>query len=455
MSVTQIKKKYLAYPKYKPSGIDWLGDIPEDWKIKRLKYYFNYHVSGIWGDEENGDENDMICIRVADFYFDRLGINTNNLTIRNIPVNQHSRILLKGDILLEKSGGGEKQPVGRAVRFNLDMKSVCSNFIERLIPFNINESKYISYLLGTMYFETINTRSIKQTTGIQNLDLYLYFCEFVPFPSIETKQLIASFLDKENKKIDLLIEKKQKLIELLKEKRAELINQAVTKGLNPNTKLKQSGIAWLGDIPEKWEIKKLKYISTTRVSNVDKKSEDEINIKLCNYIDVYKNEIIQDNIEFMRATATIAQVDKFNLRNNDVLITKDSETSDDIGIPAYVLLSSTKDIVCGYHLAQITTNESLLLGKYLFRLFQSMNYKNYFDISSNGVTRFGLKTYAIINIPILLPKIVDQQQIVGFLDSETEKIGRAIEKIQQQIEFIKEYRMALITNAVTGKIMIN
>src|SRR5438045_2292983 len=114
---------------------------------------------------------------------------------------------------------------------------------------------------------------------------------------------------------------------------------------------KPSGIIWLDNIPEGWEVKRLKYIANTRVSNVDKKSEDEIQVKLCNYIDVYKNEFINEKIEFMVATATRRQVDYFELKRGDVIITKDSETPDDIGIPAYVDLVDTKNIVCWYHLA--------------------------------------------------------------------------------------------------------
>src|SRR6266581_6048127 len=138
---------------------------------------------------------------------------------------------------------------------------------------------------------------------------------------------------------------------------------------------KPSGIDWLGDIPERWEIKRLKYVSNTRVSNVDKKSDDELPVKLCNYMDVYKNEFIDGKIEFMVATATKRQVDTFELKKGDVIITKDSETPDDIGIPAYVDLEDTKNIVCGYHLAISTPDNSVLLGKYLFRLFQSNTFR--------------------------------------------------------------------------------
>ena len=105
----------------------------------------------------------------------------------------------------------------------------------------------------------------------------------------------------------------------------------------------------------------------------------------------------------MIATATRGQLDAFELKKGDVILTKDSETPDDIGVPAYVNLEDTKNIVCGYHLAISTPNKSILLGKYLFRLLQSSVFRAYFEIHSNGITRFGLDTYSIFNADIPLP----------------------------------------------------
>ncbi len=212
---------------------------------------------------------------------------------------------------------------------------------------------------------------------------------------------------------------------------------------------KPSGIDWLNDLPEGWEVKRLKYIANTRVSNVDKKSEDEIQVKLCNYMDVYKNEFIDEKIEFMVATATRRQVDYFQLNKGDVIITKDSETPDDIGIPAYVSLEDTENIVCGYHLAISTPINSILLGKYLFRLFQSNVFRSYFDVSSNGITRYGLSTYSILNAIIPLPSYSEQCILADFLDQKISKIDDLISKKQKLIDLLREERIALIDQAVT------
>jgi type I restriction enzyme S subunit len=128
---------------------------------------------------------------------------------------------------------------------------------------------------------------------------------------------------------------------------------------------KPSGIEWIGDIPEHWKVRKLKYVSQVQLSNVDKKTgQDERNILLCNYIDVYKNEFIDDTLPFMEATATDNEIEKFTLNKGDLLITKDSETPYDIAKPALVKTEQAKTI-CGYHLAYIRSDRSIAIGEYL------------------------------------------------------------------------------------------
>jgi len=260
--------------------------------------------------------------------------------------------------------------------------------------------------------------------------------------------------------IDSFIEKKQKLIELLKEERTAVINQAVTKGLpspsgeGQGVRFKPSGIDWLGDIPEHWEVKKLKYVAEIQSSNVDKKTnEGEISVLLCNYIDVYKNEFINDSILFMEASATEKEIEKFILNKGDVLITKDSETPDDIAKPAYVE-KDFENVICGYHLAQIKTNRHDMFGEYLFRLFQSKDFNSHFEVSANGVTRFGLPLDSITDVIVPLPLKAEQKQIVNHIENETQKIDSTITKIEKEIELMQEYRTALISEVVTGKVKV-
>ncbi|MBA7575979.1 hypothetical protein ES708_17816 [subsurface metagenome] len=216
--------------------------------------------------------------------------------------------------------------------------------------------------------------------------------------------------------------------------------------------MKDSGIDWIGKIPEGWGVKKLKFVSEVYISNVDKKTyPNEHGVLLCNYIDVYKNEFITSNLEFMKATANIAQIKKLLINKNDVIITKDSETIEEIAIPA-IVTEDFQNVVCGYHLAIIRSCKEEILGKYLFRLFQSKKFSGQFSVKANGVTRYGISTHPIKNIPVLLPPKKEQEQIVNHLDKHTTRIDKTIQKVEQKIKFLEEYKKSLIHHTVTGKI---
>lgn len=438
--------KYKPYPKYRSSGIDWLGKIPDGWEAKRLRYYFDYHAGGVWGEEENGNGNNMICFRVADFDFDHFGLAENNLTVRNIPENQHSRILEKDDILLEKSGGGEKQTVGRAVRFDRNVRAVCSNFIEKLTPLKVHNPRFISYLMGALYFQTINIRSIKQTTGIQNLDLYSFLCEVVPFPTKEIQKSIVDFLDRETAKIDGVVAKKQKLIELLKEKRQALITRAVTKGLDPKAKMKPSGVDWLGDIPEGWEVKKAKFLSDF-VSGYSFDSESYTD----NGVPIIRIGDIAEIIDFESVKKVPIELslglEKFNVKSGDILLALTGATIGKTAIynsTEFALLNQRVAILRGKKLDQ----------KYLTYFIASSIFKENIDYLCFGGAQENIGKSEIGSIIISYPKIDEQKEIVVFLDRETAKINGIIKKVEMQIEKLQEYRQALISNAVTGKIKV-
>jgi len=211
---------------------------------------------------------------------------------------------------------------------------------------------------------------------------------------------------------------------------------------------KESGVNWLGEVPEHWTVERLKVVSNVFPSNVDKKEyEDEVPVRLCNYTDVYYNDIITDSIEFMKATASPQQIEKFTLRAGDVVLTKDSETADDIAKSAYVP-TDLPGIVCGYHLS-IARARSCTDGAYLKRVFDSHAIRAQAEVSANGLTRFGLSQSALDNIQVPLPPPEEQRQIVRFLDMETTKIDVLIEEQRRLIELLKEKRQAVISHAVT------
>ena len=212
--------------KFKPSGIEWQGDIPEHWVINKIKFLISKPIAGQWGQESQKDENDIICLRVADFL--EIYTKEENLTIRNIEPKEE-QILKYGDLLIEKSGGGEKTPVGRVVMFTHDFRAVTSNFVSKVSTNkDLVHSEYLLFVFKAINNIRWNVRSVKQTTGIQNLDSYDFFDNWIYFPSKAEQKNIIDFINNESKKIEKTIFSIEKEITLVDEYKTALIAEAVT-----------------------------------------------------------------------------------------------------------------------------------------------------------------------------------------------------------------------------------
>jgi len=219
--------------------------------------------------------------------------------------------------------------------------------------------------------------------------------------------------------------------------------------LKPYPAMKDSGVEWLGKVPEHWEVERLRNTAEMRVSNVDKHTkDDEQHVRLCNYVNVYKNDCIRAAMPFMRATASAEEIKRFRLETGDVLITKDSESWNDIGVPALVE-EPANDLICGYHLALLRPFSDRLYGSYLFRALLSTAVSYQFHVEANGVTRYGLSHAAIKSIWLPLPPLPEQTAIVRFLDHYDRKIRRYISVKQKLIGLLEEQKQAIIHRAVT------
>lgn len=204
------------------------------------------------------------------------------------------------------------------------------------------------------------------------------------------------------------------------------------------------------ELPSTWSKVPLKSVCYYVVSNVDKHSlEGEKPVRLCNYTDVYKNEKVSPNLDLMVATASEEEIRRFRLEAGDVVITKDSESWDDIGIPAFVEASSD-DFVCAYHLAFARSKTEALLGEYLFRCMQSRPVAIQLELAATGVTRYGVPKGAIGSAILPLPPIECQAEVVAYLDREVERIDTLIAEKERMLMLLEEKRAALISEAVTG-----
>lgn len=206
---------------------------------------------------------------------------------------------------------------------------------------------------------------------------------------------------------------------------------------------------WIDSLPDSWEPKTLKRVARIANSNVDKLSDpEELPVRLCNYTDVYKNEFVSPSMPLMRATASRSEIARFRLQRGDVIITKDSEAWDDIGVPACVT-DAADDFICGYHLTLLRPISDAVDGRYLMRAIQASGVREQFHLSANGVTRFGLTQQGIRNVVIPVPPLTFQRRIADFLDRKTAAIDGLIEKKERLIALLEEKRQALITQAVT------
>lgn len=211
------------------SGIDWIGDIPEHWTQSRIKNHISRSAAGVWGDDEKGNKNDIICFRIADFNYGERCLSFDKITIRNIdPKQLEGRYLSKGDLLIEKSGGGETTPVGRVVYCNFDGKATYTNFIHSITLSDNEDSRFFLYYFNMLYSNKINLLYFNQTTGLQNLQIGEYLGQAIYLPPLSEQQAIADFLDKKCAEIDGLKAKLTKKRETLTELRQSIISEVVT-----------------------------------------------------------------------------------------------------------------------------------------------------------------------------------------------------------------------------------
>ena len=444
---TEATRKYEPYPHYRESGVEWLGNVPEHWKVDRLRWTVLRCKNGIWGNEPDGAD-DLVCVRVADFDRTKFRIIIDEPTVRAVTHSERrGRLLQKSDLLLEKSGGGELQPVGAVMLFEHDTDAVCSNFVAKM-PVSVGfDSVFLTYLHAHLYARRVNTRSIKQTTGIQNLDSMAYLDERVTYPPIIEQQAIAVFLDRRTGAIDDLIAKKERVIELLREKHTALISHTVTKGLNPDAKMKDSRIDWLGEVPEHWEVLPLRRIVSRFVDYRGKTPEKVLSgIPLITAKNI-KNGLIDLDLskEFIREDEYDSWMVRGLPERGDVLVTTEAPLGESAQIIDPNIALAQRIILLKADRARITND--YLKYHFISRLGQAELWTK-----ASGSTALGIKASRLKGTVACVPPIPEQKDITQHLDRETSKIHALIAKVTEAIGKLKEYRAALISAAVTGKI---
>lgn len=442
--------KYPAYPDYKDSPIPWLPKVPAKWDVHRLKWAVTSCDNGVWGEEPDGGPDDVACIRVADFDRLRFSISTDNLTMRSIDARQRaSRQVRKGDLLIEKSGGGEKQLVGCVVQFGHDFPAVCSNFVARMGVAEGQNSRYWTYAHAALYAGRLNDPAIKQTTGIQNLDAGEYLNNLFAYAPAEEQKKIADFLDWRTAQIDALIAKKQSLLERLTEKRVNVIASSVTNGLVRQVEVRPSGAAWFAEVPKHWQVKRIKFIGT--VGNGSTPARDDsgywnegsfpwLNSSVANQEAVTEAEQFVTPLALKECHLPIIEPPAVL-----VGITGQGKTR---GMATTLMIRAT----INQHLAYIKPVETECEVRFLRRVFDAAYAYLRNESDGGGSTKGAITCEQIAELPIPLPPLKEQQAIADHIDKVLGRINRIAENATNAIERLTEYRSALITAAVTGQI---
>lgn len=445
---------WSPYVEYKTSGAEWLGDVPSHWQVHRLKWSVKSSQNGIWGDEPDGGPDDIRCVRVADFDRPKLRIQDRDVTYRKVrPQERRGRLLTNGDLILEKSGGGEKNPVGFVVLYDRDDPAVTSNFLARISLHPTMEPRYWTYLHSSLYKSRLTQPSIKQTSGIQNLDQQSYFHEHVCFPPSEEQQAIAEWLDSETAKIDALIVKQEELIATLREDRAATITHAVSKGLDAEVGMKESGVEWLGEMPRHWLASRLKNVilsteSGTSVNAGDWPAEaDDVGVLKTSCVSTGRfnpkaNKTVVDRAEIERATCPVKA---------DSLIVNRANTPLLVGSAGYAEVGHD-NLFLSDKLWQVRFKGTLT--RFIYYWTQTQVYRSQIAAlcvgASSSMQNLAMTDFR--NVAVALPPLNEQAAIVSFLSTRTSTIDDLIEKSGRVIRVLREYRATLITDAVTGKI---
>ena len=442
------------YDSYKDSGVEWIGEIPSQWECLRLGMLGDFASSGI-DKKSKENETPVRMVNYTDLIQSRkyYPIQTGEKEYMRVTTPQsklEEHRLKKGDMVFIPSSETHED-LGYSSLIDFDENDIVYSY--HILRYKTKKPVYHYYKKYLINHHSVLNQFSSECKGTtrQIIGRDVFNNVRVVLPPLSEQQQIVSFLDTKTSLIDSLIEKTQRKIGLLKEKRTSLINEVVTKGLNPNVEMKDSGVEWIGDIPSHWETGKLKNNSDLKISSIDKHIfEEEIQVIVCNYTDVYYNEFITSELPLRKGSCSENEYSNFILKRGDVIITKDSESPTDIGVPSLVK-ENLDNVVCGYHLSIIKSNPKKLVGGYLFRQLQTNRIRSYFEINSNGITRFGLGKSSVLETPLILPPTSEQQQIVEYLDEQSQLIDKTISIEEKRIELLKEYRQSLISEVVTGK----
>lgn len=451
--------KLPAYPKYKPIEIDWLGDVPKHWIVKRARFLLQLNKPAITRDTLSEDDE------VSFVPMESVGIDGGLSLLQSkllAEIGNGYTEFQDGDVVVAKITPCFENGKAALVSGLLNGLAYGTTELHVLRSGHSLERRFLFYVCISSLFRKLGESEMYGAGGQKRVPPEFIQNFNMPLPPIAEQQAIADFLDRETGRMDLLIEKKRKLIERLKEKRTALISRTVTRGLPPtaaraaglpeNPKLKPSGIEWLGDIPEHWAAAKSGFFITIQNGYAFPSSgftHDENDVKLLRGINIGVSVINwEETVYWARSQGD--GLDDFELEAGTLVIGMDRPW---ISSGVRVAIIEEKDLPC-LLLQRVAAIKFLpmLNRDFFYRILSSPLFVDYFTPDTTGVSVPHISPDQIKKFPIPVPPLSEQQAIADYLDRETAWIDALVRKVEVAIERLQEYRTALITAAVTGKI---
>ena len=429
-----------AYPKYKPSGVDWLGEVPEHWEVKRLKMA----AALVDKKTEAEEESPLPYIGLE---------NVESWTGKLLPISED--VVPSGMANLFAAGNtlfGKLRPY-LAKACNPTFDGLCSTELLVLQGREIDRRFLLFFLLSDGFIKQVDASTYGSKMPRANWDFIGN--SRVPLPPLPEQRVIADFLDRETGRIDTLVGKKRELIVRLKERRAALITRAVTRGLDPAAKLKDSGVEWLGMVPQGWEVKRVKHVVATLVQGWSPQCES-YPVDGPEEWGVLKVGCVNGGAfnpgENKRLPPELEPMPELGIREGDLLISR-ANTRDLVGSAAVACENYPNLMLCD-KLYRLRLRSRLCTPRFLADYLGIRMVRGQIELDATGASdsmqNIGQST--ILELTIALPPLAEQRAIADHLDRETGKLDRLTASVEAAIERLQEYRAALITAAVTGKI---
>lgn len=419
---------YKPYSKYKDSGVEWIGRIPEHWEIKKFKHLYKSNMGAtlLKTDLVKDGEVPVYSATESDIIFGY--------------VNEASVMLEQGDLVIPARGNS----IGFVTVVKGKATCTQTTIYSKRIRDDFNSGFIFQYLRGLkeILFQFDRTAIPQITVGeIKENPVVL--------PPIYEQTTIADFLDEKTAQIAKLIENKQKLIELLKEERIAIIKQSVTRGIDPNVKLKPSGIEWLGDIPEHWAVSKIYFISKVVRGAAPRPAGDPQYFNGDHTPWITVGEITKDDKKYLTEVEEYLTEEGANqsrfIPNGKLVLTNSGAT---LGVPKILKIGGC---INDGSLAFFNLSERVEIH-YLYYFFRSLT--ELYREQMSGYGQPNLNTDIVKGTRFCFPDRTEQIEIVNYLEKEINRIFNTISKIEKEIDLLQEYRTALISEVVTGKIKV-